>query len=62
MFLVTIDTEQCGGCGQCAEACPSQIIAMVENKAQVTGEPSECLGCGSCTIVCSSSLITVDEY
>lgn len=62
MFLVTINTEECTGCGQCAESCPSQIITMVDKKAQVSGEPSECLGCQSCAIVCDAGGITVEEY
>ena len=62
MFLVTINTEECTGCGQCAESCPSQIITLVDQKAQVTGETSECLGCQSCAIVCVPGGITVEEY
>jgi Fe-S-cluster-containing hydrogenase component 2 len=62
MYLVTVNTEDCTGCAQCAESCPSQIITMVERKAQVTGEVSECLGCQSCAIVCAPGGITVEEY
>ena len=47
------------GCGQCVESCPSQIITMVDTKAQVTGETSECLGCESCVIVCAVGGITL---
>ncbi len=62
MFLVTIDTEACAGCGQCVEACPAQILAMVDAKAEVAGDPAECLGCESCVVVCESGQITVQEY
>jgi NAD-dependent dihydropyrimidine dehydrogenase PreA subunit len=62
MFVVTIDSEACGGCGQCVEACPSQILAMVDAKAQVTGDSMECLGCGSCVVVCEQGRITLQEY
>lgn len=62
MFVVTIDTEQCNGCGQCASSCPSQIISIVDQKAQVVGESSECLGCQSCVIVCATGGISVEEY
>ena len=62
MFLVTINTEECTGCGQCAEACPSQIITLVDGRAQLTGDTSECLGCQSCVVVCSAEGVTVEEY
>ena len=62
MYLVTIDPEGCEGCGECAESCPAQIIAMVDAKAQVTGDASECMGCESCVIVCSGGAVTVQEY
>ncbi len=62
MYLVTIDNEHCDGCGQCATSCPSQIISMVEGRAQVTGDASECLGCESCVIVCARGGVSVQEY
>ncbi len=62
MYVVTINAETCTGCGQCVESCPSQIITMVDTKAQVTGETSECLGCESCVIVCARGGITLEQY
>jgi ferredoxin len=74
MFLVSIDTEACTGCGQCATSCPAQIITIVDQitqatdgerlvqKAQVIGDSGECLGCESCTVVCEVGGVTVQEY
>jgi len=62
MFLVNVDQEKCSGCGECAAACPAQILSMVDGKAEVTGDPVECLGCESCTSVCSTGAVTVQEY
>lgn len=62
MFVVTISEEECVGCGECADACPSQIIEMVEGKARVTGDAAECLGCESCVIICAVEGVTVEEY
>ena len=76
MYLVSIDTEACNGCGQCAASCPAQIITIVDQKtpangdgsecvvekAQVTGDDAECLGCESCAVVCTVGGVTVQEY
>ncbi len=62
MYVVTINTDECSGCGECVESCPAQILGLVEGKAQVTGEASECLGCESCVVVCSAGHITVQEF
>ena len=76
MFLVSIDTEVCTGCGQCAASCPARIITIVEQKtqstgtaaeclvpkAQVAGDGDECLGCESCVVVCEAGGVTVQEY
>lgn len=62
MFLVTISTEDCVGCGECVGTCPSQIIEMVDGKAHVTGDAAECLGCESCVIVCAVDGVKVEEY
>jgi Fe-S-cluster-containing hydrogenase component 2 len=76
MFLVSIDTEACTGCGQCAASCPAQIITIVDqetpaagngaahlvHKAQVTGDGEECLGCESCVVVCEVGGVALQEY
>jgi len=60
VFIVTIDSDICSGCGECTRSCPAQILALVENKATVVGE--DCLGCQACVGLCQSKAITVDEY
>jgi len=62
MYLVSIEAEDCVGCCECANSCPSQIITMVDTKAQVTGDATECMGCESCVIVCDGGAVTVQEY
>jgi NAD-dependent dihydropyrimidine dehydrogenase PreA subunit len=62
MFVVSVDTEQCNGCGQCADSCPGQILSVVDAKMQVTDDSAECLGCQSCVIVCESHAISIEEF
>lgn len=60
MFIVSVDQELCIGCGACVDACPAQIFAMVDGKAQASDD--ECLGCQSCVTVCPVEAIKVEEY
>ncbi|MCL5075819.1 MAG: 4Fe-4S binding protein [Chloroflexi bacterium] len=62
MYIVTIETDNCEGCGECVEACPAQILSLNDHKAQVSGNLDECLGCEACVTVCESGAISVQEY
>ena len=54
---VTIDGDECKGCGLCIEACPPQVMRL---SVQLNGHgyhPAEylgsgCTGCGICYYVC----------
>ena len=60
MYLVTVNEDKCNGCGECVEACPVDILAMVDGKASVE-DSSECLGCESCEAVCPTEAVKVQE-
>lgn len=54
---VTIDQEECKGCGLCIEACPPKCLKLAEglssygvHPARYTGEG--CTGCGICFYCC----------
>lgn len=60
MFIVTVNEDQCVGCGECAKACPAQIFSLENSKALASDD--QCLGCQSCASVCPVGAITVEEY
>lgn len=60
MYLVNIDPDKCTGCGECAAACPVDIIELVDGKA-VCEDASNCLGCESCVAVCPEEAVEVQE-
>lgn len=49
-YLRTTDEKECIGCGQCAEDCPLEIIA-VEDNVPIPDE-DVCIGCGVCLLHC----------
>ena len=32
LWLITVDTDKCDGCGKCAEACPYDVLEIVNNE------------------------------
>ena len=54
---VTIDTEECKGCGLCTESCPPKCLQLAPelnrygvHAARYTGH--DCTGCGICFYCC----------
>lgn len=54
---VTVDIEECKGCGICVDACPPKCLFLLPelnaygvHPARYTGE--KCTGCGICFYVC----------
>ncbi len=60
MYKVEIDPEECIGCGECEEICPSDVFELQDEKAAPVNE-MECLGCESCIVICEQNAITIKE-
>ena len=42
----------CSGCGNCADACPTHIISLVDGLPSVDFSLGECTLCGECRTAC----------
>jgi len=54
---VTINTDECKGCGLCVESCPPKKLHLAEELNQFGIHPAEyagegCTGCGICFYCC----------
>lgn len=50
------DSERCTGCGQCAEVCKYNAIAVIKGKVLIFNEL--CHSCGACSYVCPEKALT----
>ena len=60
MYQIIINTEQCDGCEECVNICPSSVLVLVDGKCTVQNV-DDCAGCLSCVEACPNQLITVNE-
>lgn len=49
MGVTPMATEACGGCGKCAESCPTKAIPADDPK---TTDPGKCILCMRCVNIC----------
>jgi len=62
---VSIDEEECKGCGLCVEACPPNVLHLSEHinhygYQSAIYEGAGCTGCGICFLACPEpGVITV---
>ncbi len=62
-----IDSEQCKGCGLCANVCPKNVLEItdtVNTKGHfpiVQARPEDCIHCTMCCIICPDVAISIVE-
>jgi Pyruvate/2-oxoacid:ferredoxin oxidoreductase delta subunit len=56
-MIPVIDVDKCDGCENCIEACPPQVISMVDGKAKI--DETFCEECGECVNECPIDAITL---
>jgi ferredoxin len=60
--LHKVDLETCLGDGICAEICPEDILAMVDEKAATVEDRADhCIVCGQCVAVCPTKSLTMPQ-
>ena len=53
-----VDNEKCSGCESCVEECPSEAIAMTNEKAQI--DLDACVDCAACVDACPVEAISME--
>jgi len=65
MYVITVDVDKCEACGDCVDACPNELMALVEDAgkkyAMFKGDPDDCIGCYSCESSCEQGAVTITE-
>ena len=67
MAKVTVDFQNCKGCGLCVAACPKKILrlgSVSNNKGYYVVEctdPEACVGCAAGAHMCPDSILEVER-
>lgn len=56
-MAVSINEDECVGCGTCVEECPSDALSMEDDICIVDEE--ECVECEACIEACPSGAISL---
>lgn len=56
-FTRHTEASECVGCGACADICPVDAVAMIDDLPQV--DMQWCIGCGVCAVACPAGIISL---
>lgn len=59
LFDLPVAGAACDGCGECAEACPTNAIDILNGRAEVLS--THCVACALCSDVCPNDAIDFEE-
>lgn len=58
--MFKVNRDKCVGCSQCVNDCPTGVISLVDNIAEINNK--NCLKCGHCIAICPLNAVSTDEY
>ena len=56
---LSLDIENCTGCGRCTEVCPHGVFDVSNGKAEVI-QRDLCMECGACALNCPAKTLKVN--
>ncbi len=60
--VVTIDANNCTGCGSCGQTCPTGALNLtVGDTVALTYDPTLCTGCAQCVSICPEKVVSVSS-
>ena len=68
MAKLTINVDNCKGCGLCVDVCPKKVLELSPNKINKKGHKpveavreSDCIACAFCATMCPDCIIKVEK-
>jgi len=68
MINLTVNEENCKGCGLCVSVCPKKIMVLLKEKINAKGfhpagvaDLNACTGCASCALMCPDVVIAIER-
>ena len=52
-----IEADECIGCGICVDACPQEVLEVVDGTVEAVNEEA-CIACGDCVEECPMGAIS----
>jgi formate hydrogenlyase subunit 6/NADH:ubiquinone oxidoreductase subunit I len=56
--LPVLDETRCTGCGWCADACPTECLALGPHLPRLI-RPLDCVSCSLCVLICPADALAL---